>query len=288
MMPWRWHTRCRIPLVWRMRGVVRPWSTSFAGTCQPCTSTQRLPSRSRPSRAFHSGWPRNELAWVGAGHAGPGRGGVGPDTSGDRRLSGHRGSAVVPSLYTLLAEVCDHLGHTENGLQALAEAYALVEQHEERWWEAEVCRLRGVLLLRQPGTPQAEAETWLHQALDIARRQEAKSLELRAAMSLVGCGSSRASARKRRSCWRRSMGGSRRALTPPISRKRRRYWRSWGHKQACAPSAAATVGPTASQRGATARGGQPRHAASRSTDRGAWVLRGGMDGGTQYPWHNRP
>jgi predicted ATPase len=40
------------------------------------------------------------------------------------------------------------------------------------------------LLLRQPGTPQAEAETWLQRALDVARRQEAKSLELRAAMSL--------------------------------------------------------------------------------------------------------
>jgi predicted ATPase len=60
-----------------------------------------------------------------------------------------------------------------------------VEQHEERWWEAEVCRLRGGLLLRQTGTSQAEAETWLQRALDVARRQEAKSLELRAAMSLA-------------------------------------------------------------------------------------------------------
>jgi predicted ATPase len=90
----------------------------------------------------------------------------------------------VPYLCTVLAEVAAHLGHTENGLQALAEAHALVEQHEERWWEAEVCRLRGVLLLRQPGTSQAEAEAWLQRALDVARRQEAKSLELRAAMSL--------------------------------------------------------------------------------------------------------
>jgi predicted ATPase len=84
----------------------------------------------------------------------------------------------------MLAEVADHLGHTADGLQALAEAHTLVEQHDERWWEAEVCRLRGVLLLRQPRTPQAEAEAWLQRALDVARRQEAKSLELRAAMSL--------------------------------------------------------------------------------------------------------
>jgi len=56
--PWRWRTSCRILIVWRMRGVGRPTSISFAGTCQPCTSRQRPPSRSRSSRAFHSGRPR--------------------------------------------------------------------------------------------------------------------------------------------------------------------------------------------------------------------------------------
>jgi len=91
----------------------------------------------------------------------------------------------VPYLCTMLAKVSAHLGHTADGLQTLAEAHTLVEQHEERYWEAEVYRLRGVLLLRQPGTSQAEAETWFRQALDVARRQEAKSLELRAAMSLA-------------------------------------------------------------------------------------------------------
>jgi predicted ATPase len=90
----------------------------------------------------------------------------------------------VPYYCTLRADVADHLGHTEDGLQALAEAHTLVEQHEERWWEAEIHRLRGVVLLRQPGTPPAEAEAWLQRALDVARRQEAKALELRAAMSL--------------------------------------------------------------------------------------------------------
>jgi predicted ATPase len=91
----------------------------------------------------------------------------------------------VPAFCTMLADICAHLGHTEDGLQVLAEAHTLVEQHDERYWEAEVHRLRGVLLLRQPGTPQAEAEVWLRRSLDVARRQEAKSLELRAAMSLA-------------------------------------------------------------------------------------------------------
>src|SRR5262249_10173508 len=95
------------------------------------------------------------------------------------------GALGGPYFYTLLADVCDYLGHTDDGLQALAEAHTLVEQHEDRWWEAEIHRLRGVLLLRQTVTPQGEAGAWFRQALDVARRQEAKSLELRAAMSLA-------------------------------------------------------------------------------------------------------
>jgi predicted ATPase len=90
----------------------------------------------------------------------------------------------IPYLCTVLADVSAHLGYPDEGLQALTEAHTLIEQHEIRWCEAEVYRLRGIILLQQPGTPQAEAETWLQRALDVARRQEAKSLELRAAMSL--------------------------------------------------------------------------------------------------------
>ena len=91
----------------------------------------------------------------------------------------------VPYFCTLLADVCDHLGHPTDGLQALAEAHTLVEQQEERWWEAEVHRLRGVLLLKQPETPPEEAEACFQRALVVARRQQAKALELRAAMSLA-------------------------------------------------------------------------------------------------------
>ena len=105
----------------------------------------------------------------------------------------HQGITAVPAtgaalygpyLRTLLADISAHLGHTDDSLQALTEAHTLVEQHEDRCWEAEVCRLRGVALLRQPVPQPEEAETWLQRALDLARRQEAKSLELRAAMSL--------------------------------------------------------------------------------------------------------
>ena len=54
------------------------------------------------------------------------------------------GAAVfVPYFYAWLADVSAHLGHVEDGLQALAEAHTLVEQQEERWWEAEIARLGG-------------------------------------------------------------------------------------------------------------------------------------------------
>jgi predicted ATPase len=95
------------------------------------------------------------------------------------------GAAIlVPWFYLLLADVAERFGHTAEGLQALAEAHTLVEQQEARWWEAEVCRLQGIVLLRQTGTSPAEAEAWLQRALDVARHQQAKSWELRAAMSL--------------------------------------------------------------------------------------------------------
>jgi hypothetical protein len=64
----------------------------------------------------------------------------------------------IPYFCTMLADVCDHLSHPDDGLQALVEAHTLVEQHEDHYGEAEIARLWGVVLLRQPGTPQAECE----------------------------------------------------------------------------------------------------------------------------------
>jgi predicted ATPase len=70
-------------------------------------------------------------------------------------------------------------------MQWLDEAHTLVERTDDHWWEAEVLRLRGVLLLQVSMSSQSEAETRLCRALDTARRQQARSLELRAATSLA-------------------------------------------------------------------------------------------------------
>src|SRR5262249_51794688 len=77
------------------------------------------------------------------------------------------------------------MGQPEAGLAALAEALTLVETTGERWYEAEIYRLKGALLVQQNTANQAEAETCFHHALDIARNQQAKSFELRAATSLA-------------------------------------------------------------------------------------------------------
>ena len=67
----------------------------------------------------------------------------------------------------------------------LTEALTLVDTTGERWYEPELYRLKGELLLQQSSDNQAEAETCFHHALDIARNQQAKSFEFRAATSLA-------------------------------------------------------------------------------------------------------
>jgi hypothetical protein len=107
-----------------------------------------------------------------------------PDPAGPGGRAGDWERALGAAFPGLLADVYAQEGQVEEGLATLAEALAAAQTTGERWGEAELYRLRASLLLRQTGTPQAEVETWLQQALDVARRQEAKSLELRAAMSL--------------------------------------------------------------------------------------------------------
>jgi predicted ATPase len=76
-------------------------------------------------------------------------------------------------------------GQVEEGLQLLAEALAVAHDTGECRWNAELHRFKGEFLLARPAAQHAEAETCFRQALAIARRQQAKSLGLRAAMSLA-------------------------------------------------------------------------------------------------------
>jgi class 3 adenylate cyclase/predicted ATPase len=89
-----------------------------------------------------------------------------------------------PMVYALLVEAYGAAGQVEEGLGIVAKALALVEKTGFRFYEAELLRLQGELLLKQAAPDVSHAETCFHRALDLARRQQAKSLELRTAISL--------------------------------------------------------------------------------------------------------
>ena len=96
------------------------------------------------------------------------------------RATGARGGSYV----ALLAEALRHMGRSEEGLRVLAEVPTVRDSCGEGQGTAEVYRLKGELLLTYSFKYDAEAEACFQQALAIARRQQAKALELRAAMSL--------------------------------------------------------------------------------------------------------
>ncbi len=88
-----------------------------------------------------------------------------------------------PMQLTYLAQAHAQIGQIPQGLALLDEALAFVEKTEERYFEAEVHRVKGELL-RTSGV-EAEAEACFHQAIAVARAQSAKSWELRATVSLA-------------------------------------------------------------------------------------------------------
>ena len=85
----------------------------------------------------------------------------------------------------LLAEAYGKRGQIEEGLAALAEALTLVEKNGERYYEAEIHRLKGELLLQQSSDTDTDAGVCFNKAITIAQNQNAKSWELRAATSLA-------------------------------------------------------------------------------------------------------
>jgi predicted ATPase len=91
----------------------------------------------------------------------------------------------LPYYLALLADTHLRLEEVDAGLDVVEEALSRGRETNERWWDAELHRLRAELLLAG-GAEAAEAETALRRALEIARGQQARSLELRAARALAG------------------------------------------------------------------------------------------------------
>ena len=150
-----------------------------------CRRRPKSSSPSRRRRSFPSGWGSGTF-WRGWALVMQGQGAAG-------LAQMHQGMADVmatgstlarPFCLVPLAEALGHTGQVELGLRLLAEALAELEASGQGYLLAEAYRLQGVLLQQQGVLETAQAETCLQQALTIARRQQAKSWELRAATSL--------------------------------------------------------------------------------------------------------
>ncbi len=114
-----------------------------------------------------------------------------PETVGPTQLRGaiesfkETGAQLrLPYYLALLADAHLRAGEADAGLDVVEEGLSHGRETNERWWDAELHRLRAELLLRG-GAEAAEAESALRRALEIAREQQARSLELRAARVLA-------------------------------------------------------------------------------------------------------
>jgi predicted ATPase len=105
-----------------------------------------------------------------------------------RAIAAKKGMGVVnqvPFLLGLLADICTQAGDPTEARDLLTEALRIVDRTQERWFEAELHRLRAEALLASSPCDSAEAEASLSHALAVARDQEARFWELRVATSLA-------------------------------------------------------------------------------------------------------
>jgi predicted ATPase len=167
------------------------FSSVFHAFCQDEIVAQELAEEAIAicSKQGLAGW----LAWAmvmrGWALAKQGQGEAGIAQIGQGLAAVRAAGAEVARTYqlTLLVEAYQSVGQPEAGLKILSEALAQVEKTEERFWEAEIYRLKGELLLKSQGggvKDKESPEECFLRAIEVARRQEGKSLELRAAVSL--------------------------------------------------------------------------------------------------------
>ena len=106
-------------------------------------------------------------------------------TSGIAAYRSTGATVWLPIWLSELAEAHAELGQLDDARRCIDEAIVAVERTKERWSEAEVDRIAGEIALKMPEPDVAKAEAYFERALAVARKQQAKSWELRAAMSMA-------------------------------------------------------------------------------------------------------
>ena len=94
-------------------------------------------------------------------------------------------TVFMPKNLSDLARAYAALDQFDNAWRCIGEAMTAIETTKERWWEAEVNRIAGEVALKSPEPDAAKAQAYFERALGVARQQQAKSWELRAAMSMA-------------------------------------------------------------------------------------------------------
>ncbi|MCZ6893286.1 MAG: hypothetical protein O7H40_04465 [Gammaproteobacteria bacterium] len=101
------------------------------------------------------------------------------------RWSSTGGVIQIPQCLTFRAQALAHMDRPDDALAAIEQATCLTEQNGDRHWEAETHRIHGEILLMHSRGSESEIESCFQTALTVARKQQAKSWELRAATSLA-------------------------------------------------------------------------------------------------------
>ena len=135
-------------------------------------------------------WYWKMFGIVGRGHVpaltGDASGAIHMLTTGINAIRSAGGATVsFPINLSWLAVAQSRAGHFDEAWGCIDEAITLTERTNERWFEAEVHRIAGEIALKSPGRDEVKAKTHYDHGLVVARQQEARSWELRAAMSLA-------------------------------------------------------------------------------------------------------
>jgi len=106
-------------------------------------------------------------------------------TSGVAAVQSTGQTLWMPLFLSFLARTYADLGQFDDARHCIGEAMTAMETTQEKWHEAEVNRVAGEIALKSPEPDETKAEGYFERALTVARQQQAKSWELRAAMSLA-------------------------------------------------------------------------------------------------------
>jgi predicted ATPase len=181
-------------------------------------TTERGYSRFQDTAKFWHGW-----ALAAAGDV------VSGSTQMRDAIAAHEAMGLInltPLRLGLLAGIQTKAGNPADALSLLNEALATIGRTQERWFEAELHRLKADALLTSSSDHSEEAEASLRCAIGVAQEQDAKFWQLRAATSLARLWRDQGKRAEARDSSRRSTAGSPKASTRRSCKMPRRYWTS--------------------------------------------------------------